>query len=198
MVSPRAISHAAASAASARAVISRENFSASVTPRSIRQVMPSSSDCLSRRRRSIRSVSASRGPRLGARARLKSTRRRGAAKVAGSARAFRSSGCVTRSWVSSSPRAQSLTRLARSCGRSARSSRYAVRGPAAATKRSNWLSASSGSGLCHKASRSTGKMARIARRSGRAYGTSGRPSRTRRRFWRARSGSAKPVALSAV
>ena len=166
VASSRAMSQPAVSAASASAVISREKRSASVTPRSSRQMMPSSSACLSRRSPSMRSSCVSPEARAGARARRKSVRRLGAAKVAGSASRFSSSGCVSSSWVKSSPRAQSLTRFVSRSGRSARSSRYAVRGPAAATKRSNWLSASSGSGLCQRASRSTGNMARTARRMG--------------------------------
>ena len=72
------------------------------------------------------------------------------------------------SWVSSSPRAQSRPGCASRSGASASSSRYAVRGPAAETKRSNWLSASSGSGVCQSASSSTGnRRSSAAARRGR-------------------------------
>ncbi len=104
---------------------------------------------------SRRSAAARRGASTGASARRKSARalarREGRP---GSARPLSSSGWAISISVTSSPRAQRLAPgSTSSSGRAASSSRYAVRGPAADTKRSNWLERLVGIGRSARARR---------------------------------------------
>src|SRR3989449_891102 len=169
-----------------------------VTPRRYRHTIVSSSACLSRRSRSRRSPGPSRGAKTWATTARCARFALGRRSRSGTASKARSSGWAIRSCVRRSPPAHTRTSPVRSSGLPASSSTSPARGPAAERKRSNWWSASSGLGLFQSASRSIEQRRSSAARSRPAYGTSGRPSRMSARLWRARSGSTKPVAPSAM
>ena len=110
-----------------------------------------------------------------------------------------SSGCAMSIWVTSSPRAQSLRRFLEQIG--ARGEQLEIRGarPRRRDETLELVEGLVGIGRLPERVEHHGEHGgeRPARRRGIRGERAGRPGASRR-FWRARSGSVKPVALSAV